>query len=56
MMGPSAFTAWRSGAFELREYPKEYEDDLFGTMVGANSLKGMIGETEAEKYYGTQEH
>jgi len=43
-MGNAAWDAWQDGAFTLAQYPKPYQDDVFGNMIGTNSLVGMIGE------------
>jgi len=50
MMGGSAWRAWQDGAIQLSDFPKPYQDDLFGTMIGENSLVGILGE-EAQQYY-----
>jgi hypothetical protein len=48
-MGNAAWDAWQAGAFELSAYPRPYEDELFGTMIGHNSFKGILGD-EAEEF------
>jgi hypothetical protein len=50
MMGASEYRAWQDGAITLRDYPRTYTDPVFGEMVAANSLKGMLGE-QARRYY-----
>lgn len=50
MMGASEYRAWQDGAITLRDYPRTYTDPVFGEMVAANSLKGMLGD-QARRYY-----
>ena len=42
-MGVAAWHAWQAGAFNLDQYPRPYTDDLFGDMIGHNSLVGILG-------------
>lgn len=50
MMGNAAFDAWKDGAIAISDYPQQYSDPVFGTMIREASLKGMIGE-QAKEYY-----
>ena len=48
MMGQAAWDAWKAGAISLQDFPKPYEDDLFGRMIGENSLVGILGDGAQE--------
>ncbi len=50
IMGHAAYEAWKAGAVQLRDFVKPYQDDLFGEMIQAASLKGILGEA-AKQYY-----
>lgn len=50
MMGGSAWRAWQDGAFDLSDYPTDYQSDLYGTMRREASLNELIGAEKASKY------
>jgi len=52
MMGDAAYEAWKAGAINLQDYPRRYTDPVFGEMVGAQSLRGMLGDAAREYYAG----
>lgn len=50
MMGDAMWRAWQDGAVQLRDIPRAYDDEVFGRMVSASSLKGLLG-SGARRYY-----
>jgi hypothetical protein len=50
ILGYAGYQAWKAGAVTLADFVKPYQDDLFGEMIQAASLKGILGEA-ARKYY-----
>jgi hypothetical protein len=50
ILGPSRWAAWKAGEFDFRDLAKTYKDDLYGEMVVAASLKGLLGK-RAQQYY-----
>lgn len=49
-MGASAWSAWKAGAISLQDYPKPTMDKVFGEVIVAASLKGLLGDA-AQQYY-----
>lgn len=50
ILGYAGFEAWKAGAVNLKDFVKPYQDDLFGEMIQAASLKGILGDA-AKQYY-----
>ena len=48
--GEANFNALQAGAVSLSDFPQEYEDDVFGTMLRESSLQGILG-SGAQQYY-----
>ena len=53
VLGPARYAAWRDGVFQLRDVVGEYQDDVYGPMRRARSLKELTGETVATAYRRT---
>jgi len=49
-MGPAKYEAYQAGAITFKDFPREYQDDVFGRMIGEASLKGILGGA-AKEYY-----
>ena len=49
--GHSMWEAMNAGAVRWQDISRPYSDDLFGRMIGENSLRGILG-ADAEMYYG----
>lgn len=50
LMGDSMWAAYRAGAFDFQELSVPYSDSVYGEMMRAASLKGLLGE-RAKAYY-----
>ena len=48
--GEANYNALQAGAVRLGDFPQEYEDDVFGTMLREASLQGILGDG-AQQYY-----
>jgi hypothetical protein len=48
--GDANYNAIRAGAVSLSDFPQEYQDDVFGTMLREASLQGLLG-NGAQQYY-----
>lgn len=51
ILGPSLWTAWKAEAFALGDVVGHYQDDLYGTMLTQRSLKDLVGEQDAARFY-----
>lgn len=49
-MGAAAWAAWKDGAINLQDFPKPAMDKVFGEVIVAASLKGLLGDA-AQQYY-----
>lgn len=50
IMGPGMHSAWRAGAVNWRDFSRSYQDNVFGEMLRAASLRELLGD-EARRYY-----
>lgn len=50
IMGPGMHAAWRAGAVDWRDFSRSYQDNVFGEMLRAASLRELLGD-EARRYY-----
>lgn len=50
IMGPGMHAAWRAGAVNWRDFSRSYQDNVFGEMLRAASLRELLGD-EARRYY-----
>lgn len=50
IMGPGMHAAWRAGAVNWRDFSRSYQDNVFGEMLRAASLRELLGD-EARSYY-----
>lgn len=48
ILGLAGWKAWKAGVISLDDFVMPYEDDVFGTMIGTNSLVGILGEAAQE--------
>jgi hypothetical protein len=48
--GEANYNALKANAVSLSDFPQEYEDDVFGTMLRESSLQGILG-ADAQQYY-----
>jgi hypothetical protein len=51
-MGESKYNAWKEDKFTFDKLSTTREDEVFGQMRGEASLKDIIGQEEAQTYYG----
>jgi hypothetical protein len=50
IMGPGMHAAWRAGAVNWRDFSRPHQDNVFGEMLRAASLRELLGD-EARRYY-----
>ncbi len=50
ILGPAAFAAYQDGKVTLQDFVEHYTDPVFGGMIRAASLKGLLGDA-AKQYY-----
>lgn len=50
LMGPAMHRAWKANEFSIQDLIEPYQDPVYGEMLRAASLKGVLGE-RAREYY-----
>ena len=54
-LGPARWAAWQAGEFQFADLAGHHDDPIYGQMVTAASLKGILGE-RAKAYYSQPAH
>jgi len=49
-MGGAMYDAWKAGDVRIQDIPETFSDPVFGGMVKAASLKGLLGKDAAQYY------
>lgn len=50
IMGPALYAAWRAGDVRWGDFSRPYQDNVFGEMLRAASLRDLLGDG-ARRYY-----